>query len=212
MENKARCEKCQLPLELCACSLMPSYDLPTRLVLLLHAQELKKPSNTGQLATRVLKNSELRIRGAADRTPLDLEGLFDDNYETALLALHPNAQELNSDYVAKQKKPLRLLVPDGTWTQASRLASKLQKKFPDLPMVKLKADTPSMYRLRTEHDPNGMATYEAIARALGVLEGQKIREEMEKFFLIFSDRMLYTRGKLKKHEVMGGIPPKQRDE
>jgi DTW domain-containing protein YfiP len=200
--RKARCERCQLHLELCACEEMPELLTPTRVVVLLHAQELKKPSNTGQLAARVLKNSETRIRGSADRTPLNLEGLFDEEYETVLLALTPESVEIGS---FQADRPLRLLVPDGTWAQASRLASKLQKKFPTLRTVKLTDTGPSFYRLRTEHDPNGMATYEAIARALGELEGHELREKMETFFRIFSDRMLYSRGKLRAEEVVGGI-------
>ncbi len=200
--RKARCPRCQLHLEICACDEMPELSTQTRVVVLLHAQELKKPSNTGQLAARVLKNSETRIRGAADRTPLNLDGLFDEEYETVLLALTPESVDIGS---LAADRPLRLLVPDGTWAQASRLASKLQKKFPNLRTVKLKATEPSVYRLRTEHDPNGMATYEAIARALGEIEGGGVRDKMERFFRIFSDRMLYSRGKLRAEEVLGGI-------
>lgn len=203
--KKERCERCQLHLDLCACDQMPNLPTRTRVVVLLHSQELKKPSNTGQLATRVLENSEVRIRGSIDRRPLDLEGLFDEKYETVLLALTDQSLDLES---FQSQKPVRLLVPDGTWAQASRLSSKLQKKFPQLKTVKLKADVPSIYRLRTEHDPNGMATYEAIARALGELEGQGIRKQMEDFFRVFSDRMLFSRGKLSANEVMGGIPRK----
>ncbi len=200
-----RCERCQLHIHLCACDLMPSLDTRTRVVVLLHSQELKKPSNTGQLASRVLKNSEVRIRGAIDRIPLPLEELFDEEYDTALLALTEHSVDL-ANY--RPQKPVRLLVPDGTWAQASRLSSKLQKKFPHLKTVKLKADVPSIYRLRTEHDPNGMATYEAIARALGELENKSVRQQMDHFFRIFSDRMLYSRGKLAASEVVGGIPQK----
>lgn len=197
-------------LELCLCALIPKLELSTRVVILMHAQEEKKPSNTGRLAHRCLPNSEVRLRGTRDGTPLDLNGLIDDEYETWMLYLSPESRELNSELVSGLKKPVRLLVPDGTWSQASRLGSKLAKQMPGMKHVKLKADKPSTYQLRSEHDPNGMATFEAIARALGQLEGANVQVEMEKIFQVMVDRVLYTRGKIAGEEVSGGLPRNRR--
>jgi DTW domain-containing protein YfiP len=203
-----RCPRCVLRRELCVCALVPRIETRTRVVLLMHAQEEKKPSNTGRLAHFCLPNSEVRLRGLRDGTPLSLDGIFDDEYETWMLHLSHESEELNGELVARMEKPVRLLVPDGTWSQASRLGSMLAKRHPRIRHMKLKADVPSNYRLRTEHDPNGLATFEAIARALGILEGAGVREEMEKIFRIMTDRVLWTRGKLAAHEVTGGIPGK----
>ena len=41
-----------------------------------------------------------------------------------------------------------------------------------------------------------MATFEAMARALGVLEGDKVRVQLEDAFRIFTDRLLWARGRL----------------
>lgn len=203
-----RCPRCVLRRELCVCALVPRIETRTRVVLLMHAQEEKKPSNTGRLAHLCLPNSEIRLRGLRDGTPLNLDGLFDDEYETWMLHLSHESEELNSERAARMEKPVRLLVPDGTWSQASRLGSMLAKRHPRIRHMKLKADVPSNYRLRTEHDPNGLATFEAIARALGILESAAVREEMEKIFRIMTDRVLWTRGKIAAHEVTGGIPGK----
>lgn len=203
-----RCPRCVLRRELCVCALVPRIETRTRVVLLMHAQEEKKPSNTGRLAHLCLPNSEIRLRGLRDGTPLSLDGLFDDEYETWMLHLSHESEELNSERAARMEKPVRLLVPDGTWSQASRLGSMLAKRHPRIRHMKLKADVPSNYRLRTEHDPNGLATFEAIARALGILECAAVREEMEKIFRIMTDRVLWTRGKIAAHEVTGGIPEK----
>lgn len=176
----------------------------------MHAQERQKPSNTGRLAHLCLPNSEVRYRGLKDKTPLDLSGLFDESHETWLLYLSEDSEEISPELVAKATKPIRLLVPDGTWSQASRLGSKFVKAGHPVKCVKLKADKPSEYRLREEHHPDGMATFEAIARALGVLEkekGKMIREKMERIFRVMTDRVMWTRGKLAQEDVLGGIPP-----
>lgn len=204
--TKARCARCLLHRELCVCGIAPRLPVATRVVLLMHVQEANKPSNTGRLAHFCLPNSEIRYRGARDGTPLSLEGLVEDTHDTWMLHLSEESVDLTPELVAAQEKPVRLLVPDGTWSQASRLGSKLARDLPGIKHVKLTAFKPSMYRLRAEHHPDGMATFEAIARALGVIEGGQVQAKLEEFFLIATDRVLWTRGKLKAEEVTGGLP------
>lgn len=204
--TKIRCDRCRMHAELCVCSQIPSLDLHTRISLLMHIQEKAKPSNTGRLAHLCLKNSEIRYRGMPDGTPLNLDGLFDENYETWMLYLSPESETLSEAVVARAEKPVRLLVLDGTWSQASRLGAKMAAQFPQMKHVKLSAGKPSEYRLRTEHHPDGLATFEAIARALGFLEGHAVQAQMEAVFRIMTDRVLYTRGKLSAGAVTGGLP------
>ncbi|MGZ3694642.1 MAG: DTW domain-containing protein, partial [Bdellovibrionota bacterium] len=142
MQSKPRCVKCFLHLELCICALMPSFDLRTRVVLLMHAQEADKPTNTGRLAHNCLTNSEIRLRGLRDGTPLSLEGLVDDSHETWMLYLSPSSEDLTPELVARCEKPVRLLVPDGTWSQASSLGAKLVKTLPGIKHIKLNSKKP----------------------------------------------------------------------
>ena len=189
--------------ELCICPFIPKLQMQTKLTILMHAQERHKPSNTGRLAHLCLPGSEIRYRGEIGK-PLSLEGLKPESHTTLFLGLTPEAVELNSEFVKSLEKPVHLIVPDGTWAQASRMCSKIAPAL-GVTCVKLKADKPSEYRLRSEHLADGMATFEAIARALGILENQSVREEMEKIFRRMVDRVLYTRGKIKADEVFGGL-------
>jgi DTW domain-containing protein YfiP len=207
--TKARCPRCLLHEELCLCTEIPRLETRTRVVLVMHAQESYKPTNTGRLAHLCLPNSEIRYRGLRDGTPLSLDGLMDKGHDTWMLHLSHESEELTEDLVQRTQKPVRLLVPDGTWSQASRTGSKLARDLPGVRHVKLRALKPSKYKLRTEHDPNGMATFEAIARALGVMEGAAVQESMERIFRIMVDRMLWTRGKITAEEVFGGLPGKR---
>ncbi len=193
-------------LELCLCAELPQLQLRTRVSILMHAQERNKPSNTGGLAHLCLPNSEIRFRGLPDGTPLDLNGLIDEEYETWLLYLSPESETLSRDLALNAAKPVRLLVLDGNWSQASRLGAKLRRQLPGVKHVKLSAGKPSEYRLRTEHHPDGLATFEAIARALGYLEGPVVQERMEILFRLMTDRVLWTRGLLAAEAVSGGLP------
>lgn len=204
-----RCAKCRMLPGLCLCALIPSLPLRTRLVLLMHAREDQKPTNSGRLAHLCLPNSEVRFRGLQDGPPLSLEGLVDEEYESWMLYFSPESEALTPELVARSSRPIRLIVPDGTWSQASKIGAKVSKLLPGVKPIKLVNQKPSNYRLRSEHHADGMATFEAIARTLGVIEGAAVQEQMEHIFQVMTDRVLYTRGRLPAHEVVGGIPGKK---
>jgi len=48
--------------------------------------------------------------------------------------------------------------------------------------VRLPAGLPTAYRLRTSKRPQGLATFEAIARALGVIESAEVQVRLETLF------------------------------
>lgn len=206
--TKTRCDQCLMLAELCFCAELPRLETRTRVVLLMHAGERHKPSNTGRLANLCLPNSEVRYRGLREGPPMSLEGLVDEEHETWMLYFSPESVELTPELVSETKKPVRLLVPDGTWSQASGLGAKVVRRLAGVKPVKLMGGKPSNYRLRAEHDPNGMATFEAITRALVALEGPEVEPPLERIFRIMTDRTLWVRGKLRADEVFGGIPRK----
>jgi len=61
--------------------------------------------------------------------------------------------------------------------------------------VSLPGGPPSAYQLRASPRVDGVCTFEAIARALGIIEGGTVQRQMEEFFHIFVERVLYIRGR-----------------
>src|SRR5262247_746404 len=59
-----RCESCQMHRTLCICALIPAIRTRTRVVLVIHQLETRKPTNTGRLAARCLVGSQVVVRGA----------------------------------------------------------------------------------------------------------------------------------------------------
>jgi DTW domain-containing protein YfiP len=128
--------------------------------------------------------------------------------ETLLLFPHAEARPLEDWRGAG--RPITLVVPDGTWRQAKK-ARRRVAGLSDLPCVSLPATGPSAYRLRHAARPNRLATIEAIARALQILEGptagDEIQRRLDHIFRVMVDRTLWTNGRISTDAVTGGIPP-----
>ncbi len=88
--------------------------------------------------------------------------------------------------------PLALIVPDGTWRQASKVKNRVSGLL-DVTSVSLPPGPRSSYRLRTESHPERVSTIEAIARALGVLEGAHVQIALEAIFRLMVERTLQSR-------------------
>lgn len=171
------------------------------MVLVIHRYEDRKPTNTGRLATECLTNSEVLVRGheARPSTPLSTAA----GSLPLVLFPYPGARSL-TEY-ATSKSPVTLVVPDGNWRQAS----KVYKRVPglrDLPFVSLPPGLPSGYRLRTEAHEEGLSTLEAIARALGILEGLEVQRALEELFHTMVERTLWARGEIAARDLTRPIP------
>ena len=183
------------------CALLPKIATRTRVVLFIHRYEDRKTTNTGRLATRCLTNSEVIVRG--HQHVQDAPYQWDESTSPILLFPHEDAMPLAE--LVRGDRPITLLVPDGTWRQAS----KVRKRALGSSAVRcalLPEDAPSRYRLRAESREGGLATLEAIARALGVIEGAEVREKLEGVLRIMVDRSLWSRGLVSADDVAGGIP------
>lgn len=159
-----------------------------------HVNELKRSTNTGRLALRALVNSEMRVRGETRET-LDLSDLLTDRYRTFLFYPSVDAVELDEGLVAQDQTPIQLIVPDGTWRQASKVLSR-HPELKDVLRVKFSTPNTSKLHLRIQHKPEGMATLQAIAHALGVIEGDAVKAQLMELYQAKVERTLMGRGLL----------------
>jgi DTW domain-containing protein YfiP len=209
-----RCPGCRLHLSVCICASLPRLETRTRLVLIVHQLEARKPTNTGLLAARCLSNAAVAYRGRApsggdDSSLDDLGALVAAGTQPVLLYPAPDATPLET--WAAAATPLTLVVPDGTWSQAASTRRRLGAA-PDgtaLPCVTVAAPpaAPVVRRLRAPASPGRLATLEAIALALGVLEGRAVEEALLRVFRMMTERTLWTNGRVGPEAVTGGIPP-----
>lgn len=190
---------------LCVCSLIPDPPLATRtrVVLLMHRAENWKSTNTGRIATACLANSEIIVRGYEGRPSEPLA--WTEAVQPLLLFPFEDAKPLGDAARTLDGRPVVLIVPDGTWRQAS----KVRRRVPglaDVPCVSVSGEARLPHRLRAEAHAHGLSTIEAIARAMAILEGEDVQRTLERVFRSMVERTLWTRGELAAGDVCGGIP------
>jgi DTW domain-containing protein len=201
---KYPCPVCAAARESCLCAALPRIELATKVCLVIHHRELTRSSNTGLLAARALVNSEVRVRGA-DRETLDLKNLVMPQYRTFML--YPSRDALDLDYAlaVNDARPIQLIVPDGTWRQARKLHSR-HAELNDIARVQVNVPGDSGFQLRAQSQPGRMATLQAIAHALGVIEGSWVRDQLMKLYHAKVERTLIGRGILPRIRESPGEP------
>jgi DTW domain-containing protein YfiP len=191
-------------LRLCLCPELRPLALATRVIVVRTTREAPQPTNTGRLVPLALVAGAIRTRGDA-QDPLRAEDFADPARRTLLVFPAPGSRALVRDVT--DPRPVTLVVPDGTWRAARRMAAR-EPAFAGLERVHLPGGPPSRYRLRSHPDRTCLATFEAVARALGILEGTAVQEHLEHLFALFVERTLFSRGRLRATQVTGGVPPR----
>ena len=193
IQYSGRCSRCFMHDDLCICQDFKDFPNKTKLTVIMHHRERYKTTNTGRLAAEALKKSEVLLRGLPGHV-LKLEEHIHEPEKCLFLFPHDESRDLSDFKPAELKAFSELVVPDGNWGQAQKVGARepLVKK---MTWVKLPAGPPSQYYLRKEPTPEGMATMEAIARTLGVVEGPQIQEYLEHIFNTMVERTLKTRPK-----------------
>lgn len=163
--SRPACARCQRPLSLCLCALIPRLASRTRVLLLQHPSERRHPLNTARLAALGLVNAQLEIGEKFPELPLWLHG-----HEPWLLFPGPEALPVDRlpSVVTVESKRL-LVIPDGTWRKA-RLLLHANPLLAALPRLTLPPGPPSRYRVRKAPAPEALSTVEAVVAALNVLE------------------------------------------
>lgn len=186
-----RCSNCWMRREACVCEEIPRLELATRIVLVMHGHESFSTTNTGRLAAKAVAGSEVRLWGELGHT-MDTGNWTRDGGDAIVLFPSESAVDLEPQVIARWKRPLSLIVLDGTWRQATKMARRVPG-LAALPHVKVPDRGPSGYYLRRAPQPHCLGTLEAVARALGALEGPEVEAKLQHLFDEMVLRTLKTR-------------------
>lgn len=182
-----RCKTCWIKEEYCICGTIETVHTRFAISIIRHAKETYKTTNTGRLAELALPACRVFEYGLRD-APLDPSPLL----EEGAFLLFPAHQSTSVVPAAVT----RLIVLDGTWPQARTML----KKIPGLgalPRLSVAQTHHPALRLRSMPFPGGLTTMEAIAAAVGVLEGPQKAERLYGLHDRFVSRVLKARGTLK---------------
>jgi len=197
------CTACRLPEWVCVCAYAPRVTTRAPLVLIVHVHDLGRTSNTVRLLALAIRDATLLCHGAFP-APADPASHMPAGTTPVVLFPGCGAKPLTPELIAALPSPPALVVPDGNWRQASSMV----KRLPLLAAaVKVALPVrafpgPALRRNRPGHR---MSTYEAVAQALAVLEGEAIAEPLLEFYRRATDRRLLVSGKIRLGEVYGGL-------
>lgn len=197
------CPACRLQRWLCVCAHAPRLALRTPLLLVVHVQDLGRTSNTARLLALAVRGATTVGHGAPPATP-DLAAHVPAGTTPLVLFPGHGARPLTPDLVSALPSPPALVVPDGNWRQAGKMVKRLPLLAAavkvSLPVRAFAGNAPRRNR------PGGrMSTYEAVAQALAVLEGEEVTRPLLDFYRRAVDRMLLVRGHLRLGDLYGGL-------
>jgi DTW domain-containing protein YfiP len=175
----------------------------TPLVLVVHVRDWGRTSNTVRLLSLAIRGATLLCHGTFP-APADPAAHVPAGATPVVLFPGHGARPLTPELVASLPSPPALVVPDGNWRQASRMVKRLSL-LAGAVKVALPERAFAGMPVRRNQEAHHMSTYEAVAQALGILEGETVAGPLFEFYQRATARMLLVRGKLKLGAVYGGI-------
>lgn len=209
-----RCDTCQLGADYCICQQLHSTQSHCDLLLLIHRNELLKPSNSGRLIADTLPdNTHAFVWSRTEPNP-ELLQLLQDPQRQFLLVFPPQEndprEQINSietkEKIASewQGKKITLLLLDGTWKQARKMYGKSDylNQIPCLTLCEQDIkDSAGQYGLRQAHAPSLSSTCEAAAIALNAIGEKTAGQQTLRNFTAFNQAYIACRGNLRPKKI-----------
>lgn len=185
-----RCGECGIHLARCLCPDLVALPTRTRIVFVQHVQELVKPTNSARLALKVLENASI----------VAWERKAPPKFEPAPILLYPleGAQVLTAEELDGSAT---VLVPDGTWGQASRIANVMGHG--SVRARVLPEGNRSLWTVRNVSDTERISSAQAAAAVLGLAGETAAAENLLAALSEANRRILSMRG-----IVPGPVEPK----
>lgn len=218
-----RCESCQLGLQTCICEWRKARNSELQFILIMHRDEVYKPTNTGRLIADVFPDQCQAFLWNRTQPSAALLALLNDENRRCQLVFP--ASENNTRRVDSQPKvrveagdPINTVVLlDGTWKQARKMYSqaKWMKHLPLLDLSDTLNESPhnwGNYRVRQACEEGQLATAEAAALALASNAETTASEHLKHYFTVFNEHYVATRGNTKPqtlaaHELLAKTTP-----
>lgn len=190
-----RCQRCQLETSTCICNWRRALQCNIDVLLLMHHDEIFKPTNTGRLIADILPDCTQVFEWSRTAPVPELLALLEDpqRYCVTLFPgvrscvdVHQNAQTLPTD------KKITLVLLDGTWRQASKMV-RCSDWLKPLPQLLITAPLKGQYQVRQAHRDGQLATAEAAAQALQACGEVLAGSVLTDYFSVFHQHYLAMR-------------------
>lgn len=203
-----RCVQCMLGLNTCICAWRQAASTGVEFVLLMHRDEVFKPTNTGRLIADLFPHNSHAYLWDRTQPPQELLVLLNDPRRHCLLVFPPQAgdgRRLESFPLPAPKEPppesqrtVTIILLDGTWKQARKMYSH-SVWMKHLPLLDLSAAITELdgalghYRVRQACESGRLATAEAGALCLYAAGEQANSRRLLNYFAVFNEHYVAAR-------------------
>lgn len=198
-----RCRQCMLGLNTCICSWRQSASTGIEFVLLMHRDEVFKPTNTGRLVADLFPGHSHAFLWDRTRPPPELLALLNDPGRHCLLVFPPTEGDGRTveTLPAPRRddgKILTVILLDGTWKQARKMYSHSvwMKQLPLLDLSDAIAgldDALGQYRVRQACESGRLATAQAAALCLYAAGEPANSRHLLNYFAVFNEHYIAAR-------------------
>lgn len=191
-----RCDECRMPRLHCICAYRVRVATRTHIWLLTHRLEHYKPTNTGRLIGDCIEHTRVFEWSRTEPDPALLKALEDPRLAPFLV--FPDDQEdyrhrvVGIERVAASERTPVLILLDGTWRQARRMFRRSEYLI-DLPIVSLRTERRTRYRLRKAASAQHLCTAEVAAELLSQSGEVLAGEVLDDYFTVFNEQYAAAR-------------------
>ncbi len=193
-----RCEACQLATYACICPWRPTFNTQSEFILLMHRDEVLKPTNTGRLIADVLPAHTHVFCWSRTDPDHGLLALLSDPVRRCMIVFPDEAsgatakaRELISKFPLDNRINTFILL-DGTWKQSGRMFH-LSRWLDGIPCVVLPDSDGRGYTVRKSHQDNYLSTAEAAVLCLQLADEKVAADALLDYFQLFNLHYLATR-------------------
>src|SRR5690606_23305058 len=192
-----RCDLCQLARQACICPWRAEMTAPVDFVLLLHHDEVFKPTNTGRLIADLFPSQTYAFEWSRTEPPEELLHLLAEPQRYPVIVFPADGESEREVYrdtpPPLDERRLTFLLLDGTWRQASRMF-RASPWLANLPVFTFATAREGQYAVRQAIREGQLATAEAAAELLRLCGGERAGQTLTDYFAVFNEHYLATRG------------------
>jgi DTW domain-containing protein YfiP len=216
-----RCINCLMAEFACFCQWKVNLSSSLHFVLIMHSKELYKPTNSGRLIADLFPHSTNIFLWS--RTDIDqrLISILSDKARQPIL-LFPETEPTNqqqtqaislgsTDNTVANNKPITLILLDGTWKQAARMA-RLSPWLKNIPRLAIEPNTNDTY-IRQAASKQQLSTAQAASYALNYFDETQNAKALRHYFSVFNHHCVATRANktptiTSSHDFLTQLPTK----
>lgn len=183
-----RCERCQLKVSHCICAHQQTGPCCADFVLILHRDELFKPTNSGRLIADCFPDNTYAFCWSRLEPDPALIALLNDPERRCFIVFpadDASERPVHSQVNIQDKRRTTFIMLDGTWKQARRMYN-LSPWLAAIPALKINPDARAAYVSREAAFDHYLSTAESAALALDAAHDAQASQLLFNWFTVFN--------------------------